>query len=548
MRSGPKDCHNGNRWLKFFKKWHRWPGVIMGFFFILWAISGVVMNHRQLFSNFDITRNLVPKENRYVNWNNAAVRSGVMIGNDSLLLFGNTGIWLTDTRFAAFKDFNAGFPEGIDNRKISSMLVSSKGNVYAGTLFGLFYLDFDKEKWVKIPVKFKDERIQWIIEKEGRIVFLTRSEMFESVDNPASFNPVGLKLPPPAGYDNKTGLFRTIWVIHSGEIYGKIGRLVVDALGLVVILLAVTGSLHFAMPYALRTLKKRKKSLKLASATKKASATWHKKAGIWIAVFILINTITGMFLRPPLLIAIANARVGKIPFSVMDTPNPWEDKLRAVIWDEEIDGYILGTTEGLFFADNSLEREMVPLPGQPPLSVMGINVFQKTGSGQYLVGTFNGIYDWYLKRDGVPPDGVPGTRDPISFYPDGVSTFRDGVSFNHLSGRPPQPSNSNSKPFGDEMVSGYLKLENGNSVYFDYNKGAVSLGNEPVMPAMPLEIIEKSPMSWWNFALEVHTGRIFKPLVGDFYILIVPLLGIFGTVLIISGIIVWIKLYARKNR
>ena len=98
------------------------------------------------------------------------------------------------------------------------------------------------------------------------------------------------------------------------------------------------------------------------------------------------------------------------------------------------------------------------------------------------------------------------------------------------------------------MVSGYLKLENGKEVYFDYNLGAMVFERNGKFPAMPAEIIEKSPMSWWNFALEVHTGRIFKPLMGDFYILIIPLLGIFGTILVISGIIVWIKLYARKNR
>ena len=124
---------------------------------------------------------------------------------------------------------------------------------------------------------------------------------------------------------------------------------------------------------------------------------------------------------------------------------------------------------------------------------------------------------------------------------------RDGVPRDHLSGKYSEINNSRSKPFGEEMVAGYLKLENGNSVYFDYNKGAISLNNLE-MPPMPLEIIEKSPMSWWNFALEVHTGRIFKPLIGDFYILIIPLFGIFGTLLVISGIIVWIKLYARKNR
>ena len=168
---------------------------------------------------------------------------------------------------------------------------------------------------------------------------------------------------------------------------------------------------------------------------------------------------------------------------------------------------------------------MVPLPGQPPQSVMGINVFEKTGPGSYLVGSFNGLYDWHFG------DGVPA-----------------GVCTNHMTGQPPDQMNTGSKPFGDEMVSGYLKLEIGKEVYFDYNRGAVVLNSNEDLPGMPGEIIEKSPVSWWNFALEVHTGRIFKPLMGDFYVLLVPLMGIFGTILVISGLIVWIKLYARKNR
>ena len=88
------------------------------------------------------------------------------------------------------------------------------------------------------------------------------------------------------------------------------------------------------------------KDLKCDNRWLKFFLKWHKKAGIWIAAFILINTLTGMFLRPPLLITIANARVGKIPWSVLDKPNPWEDKLRAVIYDEEIRGYIIGTSKG----------------------------------------------------------------------------------------------------------------------------------------------------------------------------------------------------------
>ena len=108
MPNSPKDLKCDNRWLKFFRKWHRLPGVIMAFFFILWAISGIVMNHRKLASGLDINRKYLPKEYRYVNWNNAAVKSAVNIAKDSLLVYGNIGIWLTDTLFEHFTDFNAG--------------------------------------------------------------------------------------------------------------------------------------------------------------------------------------------------------------------------------------------------------------------------------------------------------------------------------------------------------------------------------------------------------------------------------------------------------
>lgn len=154
---------------------------------------------------------------------------------------------------------------------------------------------------------------QWLIEKGDEIMILTRSGLLQAEDEPSDFTVARLHLPPPVNYDDRAGLFRTIWVIHSGEIYGIAGKLIVDLLGLVVILLVITGALHFSMPYALRRLKRLKKSTKKASSTKKIYAKWHKKAGIWIGLFLLINTITGMFLRPPLLITIANARVGKIP-------------------------------------------------------------------------------------------------------------------------------------------------------------------------------------------------------------------------------------------
>jgi uncharacterized iron-regulated membrane protein len=64
---------------------------------------------------------------------------------------------------------------------------------------------------------------------------------------------------------------------------------------------------------------------------------------------------------------------------------------------------------------------------------------------------------------------------------------------------------------------------------------------------MPAEILDKSPVSLWNAALEVHTGRIFEHLVGPLYLLYVPLVGLAVLVVLISGFIIWWLAYKKKS-
>ena len=62
---------------------------------------------------------------------------------------------------------------------------------------------------------------------------------------------------------------------------------------------------------------------------------------------------------------------------------------------------------------------------------------------------------------------------------------------------------------------------------------------------MPENIISDSPMSLWNFMLEVHTMRIFQFLIGDFYVLIIPVAGINILILLIAGYILKQRLYRK---
>ena len=47
------------------KKHHKWFGLIFAFFIILFGASGIVLNHRQLFSDYQISRKWLPDAYRY---------------------------------------------------------------------------------------------------------------------------------------------------------------------------------------------------------------------------------------------------------------------------------------------------------------------------------------------------------------------------------------------------------------------------------------------------------------------------------------------------
>ena len=233
-----------NRSLRIFRKLHKWPGIIIAFFAILFATSGIVMNHRQTFSSIDISRNALPPNYRYENWNLAAVRGSLPLENDSVLIFGNIGIWKAPGTLEHFADFNQGFPGGIDGRKIYSV-VQFKNILYAGTHFGLFHRSLTEEKWIKTELPVKQERIADVNLKGDTLLVLTRHNLLKSADGKVFETQ---QLPEPKGYERKTGLFNTLWELHSGELFGLTGKLIVDLLGVVTILLSVTGLLHFFFP------------------------------------------------------------------------------------------------------------------------------------------------------------------------------------------------------------------------------------------------------------------------------------------------------------
>jgi hypothetical protein len=500
-----------NKSLKIFRKLHKWPGIVIAFLAILFALSGIVMNHRPLFSKVDVSRNLLPSDYHYKNWNLAAVRGGLALDSANFLFFGNIGVWKKNGD--EIRDFNQGFPKGIDQRKIYQIR-AFQNKLYAATHFGLYERQLTNGQWQKVPIPLKEERLTDLFIKQDSLMVLSRHYLLKSGDG-KEFEVV--QLPKPANYERKTSLFTTLWQLHSGELFGLAGKLFVDLLGLVTILLSVTGLLHFFFPKIAKRRREKKKDNSKLTATRRLNLRWHNVVGYVFILFLIINTTAGMFLRPPLLIPIAYTKVGLIPGTHLDSPNPWFDKLRRAVWNEGLRSYVISTSDGFFLAEETLQKPMKRLAVQPPVSVMGCNVLEQTAPMQYLVGSFSGLFIWDIKSETV--------LDAFTLEP---------------------PKGSTGRPISEHMVTGYFEVNGQEHYLFEYDKGMQNFEGLQNWE-MPEKLLQKSPMSLWNAALEIHTGRIFEHLLGPFYILYVPLSGLCLLMVLISGFLIWWKAYRKKK-
>ncbi|QQS51262.1 MAG: PepSY domain-containing protein [Bacteroidota bacterium] len=509
---------SASKWAKLYKKLHKWPGLIIAMLLLYYAVTGIFMNHREYFSGIDVSRNFLPANYKYHNWNNSAIKGNLILNNDSILVYGNIGVWLTDSNFKNYSSFNSGLPEGSDNRKVFDLHSSKEGNVYAATQFGLFAFDKKNSQWNKFNLDVDIKRFVAIESVGDTLYVLNRSFLFKGKSAGINTQFKKIELQQPLDYKNKVSLFETIWQIHSGEIFGMPGKLFVDALGVISIFLSLTGITYFFFP---GWIKRRKNSSKPVTPLVKANRwtlKWHNKTGAWLFVCLIFLFFTGMFLRPPLLIAIAYLKVNPIKYSHLDQPNPWYDKLRDLKYDDTRNSFLLATSEGMYSMDKD---ELAPkvFQIQPPVSVMGINVLEPFYEGAYIVGSFSGLFLWHPAHPEI---------------------------YNYAQGKI-HTDNTTGKPIGEFKVTGLITDFDGQQYMIDYDKGAIPLYHQKKYPEMPQNILEESKMSLWNLSLEIHTGRFFHFLLGDLYILLVPLSGLVAIVVVLSGYLLWRKKFRKPK-
>lgn len=533
------------------KKYHRWLGLVLSVFMLVFCVSGIILNHREVFSGCEVSRKWLPASYHIKNFNNGVVKGTVAKKSaahslssencDSVLAYGCAGVFLTDSRLSTWQDFNAGLPESIDERNVRHVVKAKDGSLWCAALRDVYRYDENSHRWKKVELPGNEERIMDVaLAKDSMtVVALTRSRVFTIVpfvqygeivkigkSSSETYRVESKIIPAPKKYEPKTTLFKLVWHLHSGEFFGLPGKLVVDAIALVLIVLSITGILLFILPYGIRRVKKLAAKARMKRLGKQFAwnMKWHNKIGYVTIVLTLWIAITGMCLRPPLMVPLV---LSKLPQAVGEDGNVWQDKLRAIRWDAVQGDWLVSTSEGFLRVDEDFSQapKMLPDDECPKLSPMGVTVWESDGKGGWIVGSFRGIYRW----------------NPVNHSLNQILDYFTG-----------KPSEETSMiPISDNLVCGYSEdFLGGKLLVFDFAKGvedakgqAVALCNDEPKTSRNEEsmsdlICETAPMSLWNVALELHVGRCYSPFLGPLSDLFVFLSGLLITLVLLSGYII----------
>lgn len=346
---------------------------------LMFCLSGIVLNHRELVADINIDRSFLPADYRYNKWNMGLLRGSIK-DKYKVFIYGNSGVWKTDSTGHSVSDFNKGLPTGADFRNIKTMVQTPDGSLFAAGQFGLYRND--GKRWESTPLVLSaHERISDLVLKGDTMVVVGRSYLYTSVSPYNEFSRLELKA--PEGYDGKVSLFRTVWLMHSGEMFGTVGKLIMDAVAVILIVLCLTGIAYWLLPKYIRRIRRRGKTAKGSTQLMKSSLNWHDKLGRYTFVILMFVSFTGWCLRPPVLIALVSFRTPAIPYTVADSDNAWNDRLRMLRYDAEYGDWLLSSSEGIFSLA-TLQSVPVKLENTPPVSVMGLNVWQKDSCGNWL--------------------------------------------------------------------------------------------------------------------------------------------------------------------
>ena len=189
--------------------------------------------------------------------------------------------------------------------------------------------------------------------------------------------------------------------------------------------------------------------------------------------------------------------------------------IHNALYDAAEDRILIEASDGIWSAASDLKQPFEKIDLQVPVFVMGATVFEPYENGGLLIGSFNGLYHW----------------DRSS-----------GKSVNLLTGE--EAENVSPVRPAKEMITAFFTTPQGEMFINTHHQGIMPVGSTQLRDrfTLPHEISTDFRMPLWNYLFEIHNGRLFKDLIGNVYILLIPLGSLLFVMITLSGVFDWVYL------
>ncbi len=472
-------------------KWHKVLSLIFTPLLIIFALSGIGLNHPDLIKSLSLPVKSLPENYHFDNWNRGSIQALVEDGKGGVYSAGKNGLGY----------FFQGQYQPVENpladinwhNFIYSLYLDEKNNqLYVGSRDGLFRYSPLNKKWHYYQ-ETQEQRIVSLVEDSEnlQIIAIANHQVFSIPTGQANqISALNIQL---AETRQNVPFFRFIFALHSGEIWGIVGILLMDLLALALLYFSLSGLYHWLFPkLAKGKLLKRERKIKGGKLFRWLS-THHNTLGLIFTPLLIISAATAMVMRPPGLLFIVSSQS---PVNIY--PSHGNDKIPYKITKAAMQGdsLILLTDDGVFSGsatDGSLFdviRFSVPVHG------MGATVFQQQANGNLLIGSFSGLYSW------------KGSTNEFKSV-----DIKD-----------------NSR--GLMPVAAYQA--EGDLVVFDFFRGKL-FDEQQLFADMPENYNDQADIALWNFLFELHNLRIFQHYIGPLYLLLLLVTSLALLIITITG-------------
>ena len=493
-------------------KWyHKYFGLILIFFLIEMSVSGIILNHKEVFYKYDMPSFLTPSNYDIKNFSRSAIIDFIK-KDDYYYIAGKKGVYRAkDEEELNFKPLFDGLSPYTLKRK-SYDLQEIKNYIFLATEDGLYYLKSGEETWKKIFDV--NEVIKKTIKKDDNHLFVFSESNIYILD----VRSLKIKKITPQREGRRfVTAVEVFFHMHDGRIWGLPGRILFDFMGLVIIFLSVSA---FYMWYIPKKINKRKGNLKNNRKFYRFFHKYHKKIGVYTFIFVIIISFTAIFMRPPFIAAITDVIWPRWTYLSKIPENPWEKRIENGLYDKARNKLIIQTSEYLWewnIRDDDFSEKAVKSKQKWPLFIMGATYLETDEDNNYIMGSFSGFFKFYPEENKY------------------VNLVKTADKYNRI------------KPDKEAMVAGAFKYK-GKYYIATHLQGLKDLnGNKAVLFKQP-KIMNDIKMPLWNWNFELHNGRIFKFIIGKYYIILVPFSAVFFFLVMISGLYDWFFIAVKSKK